>query len=84
MMFIFIINDYPILHCTGQISRLCLLLGELYGSDNRVLFYLYGKKDQLVWLSERRVLKLRLLRVVTPEIKSIYIGSFMESFSSVI
>ena len=31
----------------------------------------YGKKNQLVWLSERRVLKLRLLRVVTPKVKSI-------------
>ena len=32
----------------------------------------YGeKKNQLVWLSERPVLKLRLLRVVTPKIKSI-------------
>ena len=47
MMFIFIINDCPILHCTGQISRLCLLLGELYGSDNRVLFYLYGEKKSV-------------------------------------
>lgn len=34
-------------HCTGQISRLCLRFGDLYVSDNRVLFYLYGEKKSV-------------------------------------
>ena len=40
-------------------------------------FTCMAKKNQLMWLSARRVLKLRLLRVVTRKIKSIEIGSFM-------
>ena len=72
MVFIFIINDYPMPYCTGQISRLCLRFGDLYMLVIiEFCFTCMAKKNQLMLLSDRRVLKLRLLRLVTPKINSI-------------
>ena len=47
MMFIFIASNYPMPHCAGQISRLCLRLGELYGSDKRVFSLLVWRKKSV-------------------------------------